>query len=71
MKTVMNKVLEWSLVNDKKPLWLRAPKDCQDADYESFYQQAFGAFDKPAAHSHFSVEGNVDFKALLYLPGYV
>jgi len=68
MKTVMKKVLEWSVVNTKKPLWLRSPKDCSDEDYNEFYKQTFRAYDTPSAHSHFSVEGNVDFKAMLFLP---
>lgn len=68
MKTVMQKVNEWTVVNNKKPLWLRSPKDCQDSDYAEFYRQTFQAYDRPAAHAHFNVEGNVDFKALLYLP---
>jgi heat shock protein beta len=55
-------------VNNKKPLWLRSPKECQETDYDEFYRQTFQAYDKPAAHAHFNVEGNVDFKALLYLP---
>ena len=71
MKTVMNKVDEWKVVNTKKPLWLRTPRDCTDEEYDEFYRQTFSAFDKPAARAHFSVEGNVDFKALLYLPGEV
>ena len=80
-------------MNTKKPLWLRPPKECADADYEEFYKQTFKAYDTPLAHSHFTVEvwnaffliafiidfvfmlkhvkGNVDFKALLYLPSEV
>jgi len=68
MKTVMKRVYEWIVVNNKKPLWLRSSKTCNDTEYEEFYKQTFKAFDKPLAHSHFAVEGNVDFKALLYLP---
>jgi HSP90 family molecular chaperone len=71
MKTVMKKVLEWSVVNDKKPLWLRAPKACVSEDYDEFYKQTFKAYDKPMATSHFTVEGNVDFKAILFLPSEV
>ena len=71
MKTVMNKVLEWSVVNNKKPLWLRATKDCNENDYNEFYRQTFNAYDTPMSYSHFQVEGNVDFKALLYLPSEV
>jgi heat shock protein beta len=71
MKTVMQKVPEWSVVNNKKPLWLRPVKDCTEADYTEFYKQTFNAYDVPVAHAHFNVEGNVDFKALLYLPSEV
>lgn len=71
MKTVMNKVEEWMVVNNKKPLWLRPPKGVKQEEYEEFYQQTFKAYDTPYAQSHFSVEGNVDFKALLFLPSEV
>eukprot|EP00595_Chromulina_sp_UTEXLB2642_P002669 CAMPEP_0196763398 /NCGR_PEP_ID=MMETSP1095-20130614/4014_1 /TAXON_ID=96789 ORGANISM="Chromulina nebulosa, Strain UTEXLB2642" /NCGR_SAMPLE_ID=MMETSP1095 /ASSEMBLY_ACC=CAM_ASM_000446 /LENGTH=712 /DNA_ID=CAMNT_0042116513 /DNA_START=76 /DNA_END=2214 /DNA_ORIENTATION=- len=71
MKTVMNKVLEWEVVNTKKPLWLRSPKECKQEDYNEFYRQTFNSFDIPLAHAHFNVEGNVDFKALLFLPSEV
>ena len=67
----MNKVKEWTVVNNKKPLWLRSPKDCTEFDYSEFYKQTFNAYDEPAAHAHFSVEGNVDFKAMLFLPSEV
>ena len=70
-KTVMQKVPEWSTVNNKKPLWLRPVKDCTESDYNEFYKQTFNAYDTPVAHAHFNVEGNVDFKALLYLPSEV
>lgn len=71
MKTVMTKTEEWGIVNTKKPLWLRSPKECSEDDYNEFYRQTFNAYDTPASHSHFNVEGNVDFKALLFLPSEV
>ena len=52
----MCQVLEWQVVNTKKPLWLRSPKECAAADYEEFYKQTFKAYDTPLAHSHFTVE---------------
>lgn len=55
-----------SVINNKKPLWLRSPKECSELDYSEFYKQTFNAYDEPAAHAHFSVEGNVDFKVILY-----
>jgi molecular chaperone HtpG len=71
MKTIMKKSVEWQVVNNKKPLWLRSPKDCNEQEYNEFYRQTFNAFDEPLSHAHFSIEGNVDFKALLYLPSEV
>lgn len=67
-KTVMTKVLEWKRVNDKKPLWLRPSKDCNSSDYAEFYRTTFKTTEDPLAQSHFRVEGNVDFRALLFLP---
>jgi heat shock protein beta len=71
MKTEMKKVQEFQVVNNKKPLWLRPTRECTDEQYSDFYQQTFNAYDAPAAQAHFSVEGNVDFKALLFLPSEV
>ncbi len=68
MKSVVKKIKEWILVNNKKPLWLRPPKECKMEEYEDFYKQTFRAYDKPMAYSHFSVEGSVDFKAMIFLP---
>jgi HSP90 family molecular chaperone len=68
MKTIMQKVQEWVVVNEKKPLWLRSPRTCTTEEYNQFYQQTFKAYDTPYGVSHFSMEGNVDFTALLYLP---
>jgi heat shock protein beta len=68
MKTVMKKVVEWQVVNDKKPLWLRPPKEVTTNEYNEFYKQTFKAYDTPSAQIHFTVEGNVDFKALIFLP---
>lgn len=39
--------------------------------HAQFYQQTFNAYDAPLSQAHFSVEGNVDFKALLFLPSEV
>ncbi len=68
MKTVMGRVLEWTRINEKKPLWLRLPKDCNQSDYAEFYKSTFKAGEDPLAQAHFKVEGNVDFRALLFLP---
>ena len=42
-----------------------------DTEYEAFYKSTFRAYDTPMAHTHFSLEGQVEFKALLYVPSVV
>ena len=59
MKTIMNKVNEFTIINNKKPLWLRPPKECTVSEYNEFYKQTFNVYDDPSTYTHFSVEGNV------------
>ena len=60
MKTIMNKVNEFTIINNKKPLWLRPPKECTVSEYNEFYKQTFNVYDDPSTYTHFSVEGNHD-----------
>lgn len=59
----------WRVQNATKPLWTRPPKDVSAEEYAAFYKQTFREFVDPAAHAHFSVEGTLEFTALLYVPG--
>jgi len=71
MKTESVTTTDWELMNQQKPIWLRSPKDVNDTEYEAFYKSTFRAYDTPMAHTHFSLEGQVEFKALLYVPSVV
>lgn len=51
-----------------KPIWMRSPKDVKEEEYSEFYKSTFKAWDELAAHSHFSLEGQVEFRALLFVP---
>ena len=62
---------DWELVNSQKPVWLRPPKEVNDTEYAEFYKSTFKAYDEPTAYTHFSLEGQVEFKALLYVPSVV
>ena len=42
-----------------------------DTEYTEFYKSTFRAYDEPLAKTHFSLEGQVEFKALLYIPSVV
>ncbi len=47
----------------------RPPKDVTAAEYNDFYKGTFKEFLDPLATSHFNVEGDIEFKAMLYIPG--
>ncbi len=61
--------LEMETLNSMVPIWSRAKKDVTEEEYESFYREKFYDFNKPLRTVHFSAEGTVSFKALLYIPG--
>jgi molecular chaperone HtpG len=70
MKTVPVTKEGFERVNNQKPIWLRSPKDVAEDEYKEFYKSAFrAAYDDPMQWSHFVLEGQVECKALLYIPG--
>jgi len=60
---------ELETLNTMVPLWQRAKKDVTEEEYQSFYREKFFDYTKPLRTIHFSAEGTVSFKALLYIPG--
>ena len=60
---------ELDTLNSMVPLWQRNKKDVTDEEYQAFYREKFFDYNKPARTVHFSAEGTVSFKALLYIPG--
>ena len=60
---------EMETLNSMVPLWQRNKKDVTQEEYESFYREKFFDYTKPLRTIHFSAEGTVSFKALLYIPG--
>ena len=61
--------MDWETLNSMVPLWQRNKKDVTDEEYQSFYREKFFDYNKPLRTIHFSAEGTVSFKALLYVPG--
>ena len=59
---------EMETLNSMVPIWQRDKKDVTDEEYEAFYRDKFFDYNKPLRTIHYNVEGNVSFKALLYIP---
>ena len=60
--------IEVETLNSMVPLWQRNKKDVTEEEYESFYREKFFDYNKPLQTIHFSAEGTVSYKALLYIP---
>ncbi|KAK1569222.1 hypothetical protein Q3G72_033981 [Acer saccharum] len=67
-KTVVEKYWDWELTNETQPIWLRNPKEVQTEDYNEFYKRTFNEYLDPLASSHFTTEGEVEFRSILYVP---
>ncbi|KAF8389878.1 hypothetical protein HHK36_024396 [Tetracentron sinense] len=68
-KTVTEKYWDWELANETKPIWMRTPKEVEKDEYHEFYKKTFNEFLDPLAYTHFTTEGEVEFRSVLYIPG--
>ncbi|CAM9105118.1 unnamed protein product, partial [Lampetra planeri] len=61
-------VWDWELMNDIKPIWQRPAKDVEEDEYKAFYKTFSKDSEDPLAHIHFTAEGEVTFKSILFVP---
>jgi molecular chaperone HtpG len=60
--------VEHEVLNKTRPIWMRKTDEVKEEEYSAFYKSMSADWDEPLSWKHFTVEGSLEFKSIVYVP---